>query len=408
VETPDFPRNDYVTAAVVPLKLALDGPYKYYKVASGGAFNLIPRGSDWAKLTTNLWAYKSASGAPYYASEHPKFMRRVLGAASVDWTQLDANSDHKISPSEAAILLLIPNRDPCFGWASKTSQNIGTVKTSAGTFNFGAGKSMKVIFLSVTKNCLQDFSGYELAGSNFLGDALLVTIVHELLHAFFELPDRYYEQNNGTGQTGFYCNLSATSSWVLLNPHDRMKLGWIRPRILTPDHANVWLKVPNAAATHAALILLDPARPDEYWLLENRNKSGSEASLVESGLPTEGLAVWWVRSRALPDQSDDIRLVAASYSDRDPDGDGIGAPKHPDWPHNEAKPGYYWYDATWGVQDLFTEQSGPRILYYSDGTPSKFGLYCISAPGETVTLWIGNKLPPSVPLIPFLFKLLGS
>jgi hypothetical protein len=195
-----------------------------------------------------------------------------------------------------------------------------------------------------------------------------------------------------------------------------MKVGWIRPRILTPDHTNLWLKAPSVAAAQAVLILLDPERPDEYWLLENRNKSGSEASVVESGLPTEGLAVWWVRTRALADKTDNIRLVAASATDQDPDGDGIygkagknnqGEWHAADWPINRDNPGYYWYpDSNSGVQDLFTEQSGPRTLYYSDGTPSKFGLYCISAPGETVTLWVGNKLPPSV-LVPSLFMLLG-
>jgi hypothetical protein len=115
-----------------------------------------------------------------------------------------------------------------------------------------------------------------------------------------------------------------------------------------------------------------------------------------------------VRRRALPDKSDDIRLVRASLPDQDPDGDGIGAPKHPDWPLHEDNPGYYWYNSTSGVQDLFAEESGPRILRYSDGTPSKFGLYCISASGETVTLWIGSKQPPLLPLIPVLFRLLGS
>jgi M6 family metalloprotease-like protein len=150
-----------------------------------------------------------------------------------------------------------------------------------------------VIYLSVTKASLQDSTG-----SNFLDDTLLLTIVHELEHAFFDLPDRYYNMIPGSGQTGSYCNLSENYQRILVNPHDRMKLGWIRPRVLTPDHANLWLQAPTAAATQAMLILLDPARPDEYWLVENRNKSGSGASTIESGLPTEGLAVWWVRARA--------------------------------------------------------------------------------------------------------------
>ena len=387
VETPDFPRNTYVTPGTTCFRLSWF-PGLYYELASGHAFVLKCHASEWATIATKLADYKSASGDPYYASEHPEFMQAVLAAAGVNWKQLDANSDGKISRSEAAILLLIPVR-PDIGWASNVPQTIGKVKTAAGTFDFG---NRPVIYLSVTKASLQDSTDPNIVGtgSKFLYDELLTTIVHELLHQFFDLPDRYYNGMGGTGQTGSYCSLSASSSRILLNPHDRMKLGWIRPRILTPDHAHVWLKAPTAAATQAALILLDPARPDEYWLLENRNKSGAS---VESSLPTEGLAVWWVRTRALPNQSDDVRLVRASLADQDPDGDGIGAPEHPDWPANKDKPGYYWYTSTWGTPDLFAEQSGPRILRYSDGTPSKFGLYSISPPGETVTLWIGSKPP---------------
>jgi M6 family metalloprotease-like protein len=398
VETPDFPRNTYVTPASILYMLSSGGPATYYKVASGGGFILNVHASNWATITTKLADYTSAaSGAPYHIDEYPKFMQAVIAAASVNWQQLDANSDGKISRSEATILLLIPVR-PDIGWANVGWQTIGEVKTSAGTFDFG---TLPLIYLSVTKASLQDSAGY-----NFLNDELLTTLLHELLHAFFDLPDRYYNGYSDTGQTGSYCTLSNSFRRILLNPHDRMKLGWIRPRILQPDYANVWLKVPTAAATQAALVLLDPARPDEYWLLENRNKSGSGASLVERDLPTEGLAVWWVRALAL-NQSDDVRLVRASLPDQDPDGDGIGYPEHPDWPHNKGNPGYYWYVSTAGVQDLFTEQSGPHILRYSDGTPSKFGLYRISPPGETVTLWIGSK-PPPFTFILFHFMLSGS
>jgi M6 family metalloprotease-like protein len=385
VETPDFPRNPYATPASVLQKLDRGGVFKYFALSSGGKFTPKAYVSEWATITKKLADYKSTSGGPYYWSVHPEFWQAVLPAARVDWKQLDANSDGKISRSEATIVLLFPAR-PDIGWAGVVHQTIGKVKTSAGTFDFGSRRP--VIYLSVDKASLN-------SGDRFLTDILHLTIMHELLHAFFNLPDRYYNQINDTGQTGSYCNLSSSSRRVLLNPHDRMKLGWIRPRILTPDHANVWLKAPTAAATQAALILLDPARPDEYWLLENRNKSSSGVWAVESGLPTEGLAVWWVRARALPNRSDDLRLVRASLADQDPDGDGIDvAGPHPDWPLNKLKPGYYWYASTPGVQDLFTKQSGPRILYYSDGTPSKFRLYQISPPGETVNLWIGTKPPP--------------
>ena len=271
VETPDFPRNTYVTPASVLLKLSSGGPATYYNIASGGKFTLKVQASDWVKLSTNLADYKSVDGQglPYHASEHPEFMQAVVAGAGVNWKQLDANSDGKISRSDATILLLIPCR-PDLGWASTVWQTIGEVNTPAGTFDFGAHR---VIYLSVTKASLQDS-----AGNNFLDDTLLKTIMHELLHAFFDLPDRYYNMITGSGQVGSYCNLSETYQWVLLNPHDRMKLGWIQPRILTPDHAHVWLKAPAAAASQAALILLDPARPNEYWLLENRNESGSGAS----------------------------------------------------------------------------------------------------------------------------------
>jgi hypothetical protein len=79
--------------------------------------------------------------------------------------------------------------------------------------------------------------------------------------------------------------------------YDKMKLGWIRPRILGPGVPERSYTFPAIETTPAAMILLpsSPRTPtgNEYWILENRNKSSSPRDF-DKDIPDSGLAIWWV------------------------------------------------------------------------------------------------------------------
>ena len=107
--------------------------------------------------------------------------------------------------------------------------------------------------------------------------------------------------------------MSDNCSWKHMNIYDKMKIGWIRPRVLVKpsqrsDRARHCYTFPNSETTPAALILWDQSQPNEYWIVENRYKPGS-ARNFDRDLPESGLAIWW-----RDDAKDSLSLVDA----RDP------------------------------------------------------------------------------------------
>jgi hypothetical protein len=124
-----------------------------------------------------------------------------------------------------------------------------------------------------------------------------VTLRHELIHAFFDTPgpDRYANNPYGTGDYDPMSNANGGST--MMNMVDRMKLGWITPKILSYDHTpdpQQCYSFPNSELNKAALVLYNERYPDECWVVENRFKTGSTFPQFDSGLPESGLAVWWL------------------------------------------------------------------------------------------------------------------
>jgi hypothetical protein len=104
--------------------------------------------------------------------------------------------------------------------------------------------------------------------------------------------------------------MSDNCSWRHMNMYDKMKIGWIRPRVLVKpsqrnDRARHCYTFPNSETNPAALILWDQNQPNEYWIVENRYKPGS-ARNFERDLPESGLAIWWVN-----EATDSVSIVDA-------------------------------------------------------------------------------------------------
>src|SRR5262249_39740157 len=104
---------------------------------------------------------------------------------------------------------------------------------------------------------------------------------------------------------------------------------------------------------------------------ENRNKASSPGNF-DSGLPENGLAVWWVNTGAFFGW-DDIRLVDASKPDQDPNGTTA---------FDGAAPGYI----NQGAGALFKDDPtfDKRLLIDNTGGWSLLYFWETSAPGDTV------------------------
>lgn len=175
----------------------------------------------------------------------------------------------------------------------------------------------------------------------------------------------------GGGQGGSFDNADANYSTVMLSLFDRIRLGWVRPRYLTPDNRGCFVVRPFLESREA-LILFDPKNPHDWYTLENRQCQEDRDEVLSSGLviswvrEERGYWQWWLnRSNDPEDPSIGRRLSPAVIS--------AAAPNVP--PNMLARPVVFDHTAVTKRNDpgaAFT--SGETILPVGDGGPSRFHL----------------------------------
>ena len=99
---------------------------------------------------------------------------------------------------------------------------------------------------------------------------------------------RGYVWGSGEGLGGNFDNASANYTAVMLSLYDRIRLGWVRPRYLTPDNRGCYLLRPFLDHREA-LILFDPQNPKEWYTVENRQY---RENIDE--VPSSGVAISWM------------------------------------------------------------------------------------------------------------------
>jgi hypothetical protein len=113
-----------------------------------------------------------------------------------------------------------------------------------------------------------------------------------------DLPDLYFALPNdpiwkdipfdNPFAAGDYCLMDATYNGAHLCPFLRLKLGWLRPRLICRS-GHYELRAIESA--REVWVLLHPSRGTrEYFIVENRFKDGS----YDAALPDRGLGVWHV------------------------------------------------------------------------------------------------------------------
>ncbi len=120
-----------------------------------------------------------------------------------------------------------------------------------------------------------------------------ITTIGVFCHEFghnLGLPDLY--DTDGSSQGIGNWGLMGSASWLGggkrpggLSAWSKIKLGWQVPVEIIANGSYTL----NPAATHEEILLLYPGESKEYFLLENRQKTG-----VDSNLPGSGLAIWHI------------------------------------------------------------------------------------------------------------------
>lgn len=292
----DVPFNTKVTNSVIDQVFFTTGVGSmkdYFYENSWGQFNMTKTAvSQLVTLNRTKASYVTGTTTDY--TRNPLLFRDICQNSSINWGTIDRNNDRVITPDEALIVIIISD-----GGQGACRPNNFTI-----TYN---GQEYRIRNRFVTVDCLKASDprdGIATFEYNYS------TMWHELAHGFFGLPDRYGEfAGRGTG--GLYDIMDGHYDRIHMTVVDKMKIGWIMPRVLLPAAQRMLtgLRCYSFAPIESqpsAVVLYSEDSPNECFVIENRTHSGSARNFNED-MPSEGLAIWW-----LDLNTGDVRLIDAS------------------------------------------------------------------------------------------------
>jgi len=205
-------------------------------------------------------------------------------------------------------------------------------------------------------------------------DGKLGVFSHEFGH-FLGLPDLYDTSYRSVG-IGNWCLMSG-GSWngggnqpARLSAWCLEKLGWIKPKTVAAD-AKVSLRSLESDAAACHRIAIGDASSKEYFLIENRQKTGRDARL-----PGHGLAVWHIDDT----QSDNSNPLAYKVALIQADGQR-------DLEYNRnGGDGADLFPGTANVAAVNDTNAGHPHLRKNDGTRSGVSLSAIGEANGVVTV----------------------
>ncbi|MET7397930.1 M6 family metalloprotease domain-containing protein [Dactylosporangium sp. NPDC005572] len=215
-------------------------------------------------------------------------------------------------------------------------------------------------------------------------DARIGVCAHELGHLLFGFPDLYDTDGSSEG-VGNWC-LMGSGSWggggdVPTHPSAWCKVdqGWATVANVA---GSTTLSIPDVKHSFRVHRLWTGGLPgSEYFLVENRQRTGYDAAL-----PGAGLLIWHIDENQ-PDNTDESHyLVGLVQADNQRD---------LEWSANRGDPGDAYPGST--ANPVFTATSTPGSHSYA-GAPTGVSITGISASAPTMTATVAVSVPGPVHL----------
>lgn len=271
----------------------------YYLEVSSGALTLSPGPAGimgWVRLsgTHDYYGSNDRWGEDRYPGD------AVYGAVvavdpTVDFAPYDGDGDCYVDA--VAIVHQGTGEEQLYGLATDIWSHSWTLSDAKdwGDSHYGAYTTNDTCTAVPTRKVVVD--AYIIQPERQDGDMVTVGVfTHEYGHVL-GLPDLYdYDYSSeGVGEW----SLMSCGSWTYvsrdgdrpshLDPWSKYYLGWVRPRLVTTAEGAATLPPVETGGQVLQLLSGSPTTGGEYFLLENRRKTGFDA-----GLPGEGLLVWHV------------------------------------------------------------------------------------------------------------------
>ena len=316
-DTPSIPNANVGAALGVPLTRDIvqqeffDGPNsrfatipQFYTELSGGLVTLVGETRDWFQASLSADDVAGISNGLSSADDVGEFILELLAAADaagVDWGDYDNDGPDGMpnSGDDDGFVDLLAVMHPTSG-AECGGSGPGLVWSHFWQLVFSAGQ----VFTTSTPSAngggefvvVDDYTIQPVLSCNFSEINEIGVFAHELGHGF-GLPDLYAvgASHGGVGRWGLMatgpwgCDGSGAEAPCHMTAWSKDVLGWTNVTTLAPD-ADLGTLFLDAVETTGDVIRIDAGDGSgDYYLLENRQRLGFDASL-----PAPGLFVWQI------------------------------------------------------------------------------------------------------------------
>jgi len=357
----------------------------FYSTSSFSRFNLVPaaetQGVNDGIVQVNVPAIAAFTDETDTPEGFSRGASRAVAAADpcVDFRVFDTNGDGRVTPSELAILYVrVANPTPAID-----SDGDGVFEIDANNDNRGAKRTV----LDVGPLDGLDISTLGVALATTATNRL--TINHELGHAMLGSPDLYGFGSGSLSLAG--PTIGAPDSLMFdWDPWDILHWGWITPQIVIRDG---WYDVPTADTTGQALLLYEPERETDYFLIENRQAAG-----FDNGISDAGMVIWRIDDPLIFRQGDGERPVQLIHpGGRVPaygcSGGCYAGTNRDAWDLGDRNTGPF-NDMVAGWRDGTSSTLAVRGIHAS--APSMRAYFDVSGPGLFIDPTVTLRTPPVV------------
>lgn len=192
----------------------------------------------------------------------------VKADPSFNFKNYDFNHNGVLESEELVVLIVIPQNDP-FG-----------TQRAAVSREYPTNEALVVDGVRIP-TIIEAYIG---------NSASIALIAHELSHILFNAGDMYFNSFQPFA-AGPYSLMDQSIYPHHLDPYHKLKLGWVRPRIITQSVLGGSEVIIDVETNNEVTVLYHPNRGNkEYFIIENRWKDGA----YDKTLPSFGLAVWHI------------------------------------------------------------------------------------------------------------------
>ncbi|MFH0888606.1 MAG: M6 family metalloprotease domain-containing protein [Planctomycetota bacterium] len=385
---------------------ATNSAKKYYDEVSYNQFNLAPAEETYGTINNGIVVVTLTSNHPNTGEDtdtrNQQLTKDAIIAADpyVNFASFDSNSDGTITTNELNVMIIAAGYETAYSTSSTPSVWAHKWAIDDITAPIVDGKTVGAYPGGYTQ-----FG--ELHGTSVTNhQATIGVIIHEFAHdcgnvtTYLGLPD-FYDTDSTSYGIGYWDSMASgmwlptTGSYQGDTPSHfsawcKWYSGWVTPtRITVSTNGVSFPQVETATGADHGIkqILSNPNGPEiggtgEYFLIENRQKTGYDA-----GLPAAGILIWHIDETQNDNDTETRKLVDLEEAD------GLTQLDNKISKGDAGDP----YPAT-TTNRTFNYTSNPNSRLYS-GSDSNMSVTNISDSGATMTADINNSNTDQPPVL---------